>query len=48
MLEQCGDPVELEHMLFPHVALELFYALMGLQISDGSVAGANGRRHRAL
>ena len=45
MLEEGGDPVKLEHMLFPHVALQLLYALMRLQIPDGSVPGANGRWH---
>lgn len=48
MLEQGGYPVQLEHMLFPHVALQLLNALMRLQISDGSMAGPNGRWHRAL
>lgn len=45
MLEQGGDPVQLEHMLLPHVALQLLYALMRLQVPDGRVAGPNGRGH---
>ena len=48
MLEQGGYPVQLQHMLFPHVPLQFLNALMRLQISDGSVAGSNGRWHRAL
>lgn len=48
MLEQGGDPVQLEHMLLPHVALQLLNALMRLQVPDGSVTGSNGRGHRAL
>lgn len=48
MLEQGGDPVQLEHMLLSHVALQLLDTLMHLQVSDGSVASPNSRWHRAL
>ena len=42
VLEQGRDPVQLQHMLLPHVALELLHTLMRLQIPDGCVASPNG------
>ena len=42
MLEKSGYPVQLQYMLLSHVTLQLLNALMGLQIPDSSVAGANG------
>ncbi len=42
MFEQGRDPVQLQDMLFPHVALQLLHTLMRLEIPDGCVASPNG------
>lgn len=48
MLEQRGDPVQLQYMLFPHVVLQLVNAVMRLQVANGGVASSNCRWNRTL
>ena len=42
MFEQSGYPVQLQHVLLPHVALQPIYVLLGFQKLNCTVACPNG------